>query len=305
MPRHGSIDSAFVRTKQASTQSSMTTSTPTSAAMERYKMGYSKATTSSHASRTVYSDASFVVSLVKPHHKLLDVGCGPGTITIGFASLVDHSAGGHVTGVDIGLPVIQSAAQVAESNGLSFVTTFQQGDILAGLPFPEDSFDVVYTSQTLSHLAPAPEAPVKALKEIRRVLKPGGVLAARDAAQISFHPFQEELQRCFLDRMFRVNGTPCGMQVQKYLRLAGWDMDMPEKLQVGGGTTIVAGKEKCLWWRDTLGGRLARGDPFRESWLGAGISEAECDESREWINRWAETEDAWYGVLQSEVLAWK
>lgn len=280
-------------------------STPSPAATDGYRMGYSKATTSSHASRTIHSDASFAIPHLKSHHKLLDVGCGPGTITIGFASLVDPSAGGHVTGVDIGLPVIQSAQHIAESKGLSSVATFQQGDVLAGLPFPDDSFDVVYTSQTLSHLAPIPEAPVKALREIRRVLKPGGVLAARDAAAIMFHPFREELQRCFLDRMFRVTGTPCGAYMQRYLRMAGWDMEIPRKLQVGGGTTIVAGKEKCLWWRDTIGGRLAKGDPFRENWLRVGISEEECDESTEWISTWAETEDAWYGVLQSEVLAWK
>lgn len=270
-------------------------------------MGYSKATTSSHASRTIQSDASFVIPHIKKHHKVLDVGCGPGTITVGFATLVNPSAGGSVIGLDVGEPVLQSARELAESKDLSSVASFQRGNILEGLPFPGDTFDVVYTSQTLTHLAPAPEAPITALREIRRVLKPGGVLAARDAAAISFHPFRQELQRCFTDRMFRAIGTdgPCGVHMQKYLRLAGWDTDDTSKVQIGGGTTVVAGREKRLWWRDAMGGRLAMGDPFRESWVKAGITEAECDEARVLLDRWAETEDAWYGVLQSEILAWK
>ena len=57
---------------------------------DNYTQGYSDAVVSSHQSRTVYSDAAFLLSHVKPTDRILDVGCGPGTITIGFAKLVPH-----------------------------------------------------------------------------------------------------------------------------------------------------------------------------------------------------------------------
>ncbi|KAK7747229.1 hypothetical protein SLS53_001482 [Cytospora paraplurivora] len=276
-----------------------------------YTFGYSKTTTSSHASRTIHTDAAFVIPHIKPHHKILDLGSGPGTITIGFAELVDQTRGGRVIGVDIGEAVVSSAAHLAREKGYpEQVLKFQRGNVLERLPFPDESFDVVYTSQTLIHLAPAPESPVNALKEIRRVLKPDGFLAARDAASITYHPFREELQRKLTDRLFAVVGTdePCGLHMQEYLRAAGWDLDIDiasGKVVIGGASTIVAGREKVGWWLDTMGGRFNKGDPFRESWLKHGFTEDDCDETKALLEKWANSQDPWYGVLQSEILAWK
>lgn len=61
------------------------TESPGSTPESGYTFGYSKTTTASHASRTIHTDAAFVIPHIKPHHKILDVGSGPGTITIGFA----------------------------------------------------------------------------------------------------------------------------------------------------------------------------------------------------------------------------
>lgn len=274
-----------------------------------YKMGYSQATTASHASRTIHTDAAFVIPHIKPHHKVLDVGCGPGTITVGFADLVRPSAGGCVVGIDAGAAVISSASVLAASSrGLPpDHLSFRVGDVLAGLPFADGEFDVVFTSQTLTHLGPA-GAPA-ALREMRRVLKPrGGLLAARDAAAFSWSPCGDELAG-FMDKMFEALGLPGGLagaRMPEYLRAAGWEgVDDPAKTVFGGGATVVAGREKRLWWRDTMGGRLARGDPFRERWLEIGLSEEQVDAYKSCIDRWAEDENGWYGALQSEVLAWK
>lgn len=216
-----------------------------------------------------------------------------------------------MVGIDTGEAVVSSATQLAKEKGWAEeVMRFQRRDVLEGLPFPDESFDVVFTSQTLIHLAPAPDAPINALKEIRRVLKPGGLLAARDAASLTYHPFREEIQRKLTDRLFAVVGTgePCGLHMQEYLRASGWDLEKDlatGKVIVGGGTTVVAGREKAKWWAGTMGGRFEKGDPFREGWLRYGFTEEECDETKALLDKWADSEDAWYGVLQTEVLAWK
>lgn len=267
-------------------------------------MGYSKATTSSHASRTINTDAAFVIPHVRPHHKVLDVGCGPGTITIGFAHLVQPTAGGSVVGIDSGAPVVSSASALAASKGLpADHLRFEQGDVLKGLPFADETFDVVFSSQTLTHI---PDVP-RALKEMRRVLKPGGLLATRDAAATHYQPYTAELAR-FMERMYHavgVSGLSTGPRMPEHLRASGWDVDDPEKTIFGGGATVVSGRAKRLWWRDTIGGRLAKGEPFRQSWLDIGASDEEIDEHKAWIDKWAEDENGWYGMLQSEVLAWK
>lgn len=280
-----------------------------------YKMGYSAATTSSHASRTVHSDAAFLIPHVRPHHKILDVGCGPGTITIGLADLVRPSEGGLVVGVDVGADVISSASELAASRSLpSSHVSFQVADVLAGLPFADGEFDIVYTSQTLTHLGP--EGAIAALREIRRVLRTapsgsnderaGGLLAARDAAAIRWQPTGPELEG-FMDRMCEALGLPglLGGRMPEILRRAGWEADNARKTVFGGGATVVAGREKRLWWRDSMAGRLAKGDPLRQKWLDSGLSEEQVDAYRSAVDRWAEDENGWYGALQSEVLAWK
>lgn len=71
---------------QYSAMASATLNTSTTCKPESgYKFGYSKTTTSSHSSRTIHTDAAFVIPHIQPHYKILDVGSGPGTITIGFA----------------------------------------------------------------------------------------------------------------------------------------------------------------------------------------------------------------------------
>jgi hypothetical protein len=60
---------------------------------------------------------------------------------------------------------------------------------------------------------------------------------------------------------------------------------------------------KWLAWR--AAGQLQQGDPFRQSWLDAGITEDEIQQTLLAVGKWAETEDAWYGALHCEMLAWK
>jgi len=124
-----------------------------------------------HEQRVVHRAAAFLLPYLKRGIRLLDCGCGPGTITLGLAEVV---APGEVVGVDVDparfAPAVASAAQRGVSN-----VTFQQGDIHA-LPFEGESFDAVFVSAVLMHLL----QPELALAELFRVLKRGGFLGARE-----------------------------------------------------------------------------------------------------------------------------
>src|SRR5262249_18914505 len=105
--------------------------------------------------------------------RLIDCGCGPGTITADLAQVV---APGDVIGIDLRDAAVAQARTVARERGLANLT-FQTASIFH-LPFPDGAFDAAFTCAVLQHLA----TPVVALKEIRRVLKPGGVIGVADGS---------------------------------------------------------------------------------------------------------------------------
>ncbi len=120
--------------------------------------------------RRLASDAAFILPYLRAGLDVLDVGCGPGSITLGLAAKV---APGRVLGVDLDNDRITIASRAAREAALDTVT-FQTGDAY-NLPMAEPAFDVVFANGLLEHL-PDPAA---ALREFVRVLKPGGLLALR------------------------------------------------------------------------------------------------------------------------------
>jgi ubiquinone/menaquinone biosynthesis C-methylase UbiE len=116
---------------------------------------------------------------------ILDVGCGPGTITADLAKLVPE---GHVTGIERSAEdVLQKARDEAAAQGITNIT-YAIGDVLS-LSFPDNSFDIVHAHQVLQHVSD----PVLALKEMVRVAKPGGIVAARDTdfSAMTWYPESE------------------------------------------------------------------------------------------------------------------
>ncbi|NRP73929.1 Demethylrebeccamycin-D-glucose O-methyltransferase [Ensifer psoraleae] len=115
---------------------------------------------------------AFFVPFLTRDMDLLDVGCGPGTITAGFADVVRT-----VTGLDLEPKAIAAANQMVAAAGhanLGFVV----GD-MTSLPFEDGSFDAVFFHAVLYHLGAAKLR--KTLAEALRVLKPGGLIVTRDA----------------------------------------------------------------------------------------------------------------------------
>src|SRR6185437_4249304 len=126
----------------------------------------------SHQRRTAEDSAAYLLPYLKPGLSVLDVGCGPGTITADLAALV---APGPVTAVDQVADVLEVARAEVERRTLPNVS-FSTADV-RNLEFPDGTFDVVHAHQVLQHVAD----PVAALREMRRVCAPGGIVAVRDA----------------------------------------------------------------------------------------------------------------------------
>lgn len=138
---------------------------------EVYTHGYNDEMAQLHGARTAAVDAAFFIPRLKPGARVLDCGCGPGSITVGFAELV---APGEVIGIDLADEQLARARRLADQRRLGNIR-FERADIYA-LPFPDSSFDAAFAHNVLEHLGD----PLRALKEMRRVLRPGGVAGILD-----------------------------------------------------------------------------------------------------------------------------
>ena len=137
-----------------------------------YSMGYEEAMKRIVSSRTAATHAAYLLPHLKPGLRMLDIGCGPGTISVGLAKAVHP---GEFIGVDMEESQVELSIK-AEHEGGNANARFQVADALNML-FPNDHFDVVHLHAVLMHI---PDT-MPALSEIQRVLKPGGILGVRDS----------------------------------------------------------------------------------------------------------------------------
>lgn len=136
-----------------------------------YTIGHQPGAIALMQERTADRWATQLLPHLRPGMRVLDCGCGPGTITVGLAAAV---APGEVVGVDLEPSQIELAAQLAAALGTTNAH-FECADAKR-LPFPDASFDAVHAHALLMHV-PDPAA---VLREMRRVLAPGGVVAVSD-----------------------------------------------------------------------------------------------------------------------------
>lgn len=184
---------------------------------ERYTHGHHESVLRSHTWRTVENSAAYAAEYLLPGASVLDVGCGPGTITVDMAERV---APGRVVGLDAAADVIAKASALGESlENVEFVV----GNAYA-LDYADDSFDVVHAHQTLQHVA----RPVEVLRELRRVVKPGGVVAVRDVdyAGTIIHPRTEGIAawEALYQQVHRSNGgePDAGRRLKQWALEAGF-----------------------------------------------------------------------------------
>jgi SAM-dependent methyltransferase len=206
---------------------------------DTYTHGHQEAVLRSHRWRTVENSAGYLLPHLAPGMNVLDVGCGPGTITAGLAARV---APGRVTGVDREPGVVDQARAAFGSTA-----EFRAADAYR-LPFPDGAFDVVHAHQVLQHLTD----PVAALGEMRRVLKPGGRLAVRDADYGAFVWYPGDPR---LDRWREIYTAVCsrnhadanaGRSLPAWVGAAGF-----EGVEVSSSTWTFADADSRTWWAGT------------------------------------------------------
>ena len=187
----------------------------------QYTMGYSREFLQLLNRRNAQTHAAHLFPWLHSGSRVLDFGCGPGTITVGLAAAVHL---GKVHGVDMEESQIEMARSAAAAGGHDNIT-FHVGNVY-DLPFEDDYFDVAHCHAVLMHV-PDTQA---ALREVRRVLKPEGRLGCREMiADGSFtEPAREHLPEAWATfiRLLAANGghPQMGRQLKGALLDAGFDV---------------------------------------------------------------------------------
>lgn len=139
-------------------------------------LGWFHDTFSSRGALRTLRQRTIQIAQLQPGEQALDVGCGTGTLALEAARYL--SPGGSIRGVDPGSQQIARARVKAARRRISQVSIEFQVGVIEQLPFPDQTFDVVFSTLMMHHLP----TPLKrqGLAEIARVLKPGGRVVIAD-----------------------------------------------------------------------------------------------------------------------------
>jgi len=259
-------------------------------AAEKYTHGHHASVLAAHRWRTIANSAQYLQAHLLPGRSLLDVGCGPGTITAEFA---ERLSPGRVVGVDAAPDALAAAAE------LDTTAKFLVGDAYA-LPFEDDSFDIVHTHQTLQHVGD----PVAMLREMARVARPGGIIAARevDYSATTWFPLLPEIEH-WLDlcrRVHRANGGE--PDAGRYL--ASWARDAElATATFSASAWAFSTTEERAWWGGAWQERALRSSFATDALEGGHATQEELLAISEAWRDWSENERGWFTMTHSELIA--
>jgi 2-polyprenyl-3-methyl-5-hydroxy-6-metoxy-1,4-benzoquinol methylase len=257
-----------------------------------YVQGHHESVVRSHRWRNAQNSAGYLLPHLHHGMAVPDVGCGPGTITEDLARLVGPS--GSVLGVDSSADVVGHARRASACANARY-----EVQNAARLDSPDSAFDVVHAHQLLQHVSD----PVAVLREMRRVARPGGLVAARDAdyAAMTWHPPSPGLDRWL--GTHRAVARAAGAEPDAGRRLRSW------ALEAGFGDVVSSASAWCFasaedraWWGGMQADRVARSRVGQEAVLAGLAGEEELVAMAKAWTDWAASPDGWFAVLHGEVL---
>lgn len=262
---------------------------------DTYTHGHHDSVLRSHRWRTVDNSAAYLIPWLAPGSAVLDVGCGPGTISVDLATRV---APGRVVAVDAALDAV-SAAQLAAAEAGAANLEVRVDDVYA-LDAADDSFDVVHAHQVLQHLI----HPVAALREMRRVCRPGGVVAARDSIYraMSWFPSDPRLDRWLALYCEMAEGN--GGEPDAGSRLHAWAHEAAlTSVRSSASAWCYATPDERAWWGGLWAERITASRFAEQAIERALATPAELDELAHGWHEWSQRDDAWFAVLHGEIVA--
>jgi len=254
---------------------------------DTYTHGHHDSVLRSHRWRTAENSAAYLLPHLRSGMELLDVGCGPGTLTVDLARRV---VPGRVVGVDVSAEVIDEARAHA-GDAASFVV----GDFRT----VDGRFDVVHAHQVLQHLTD----PVGALRAMAGFVRPGGVVAARDSdySAMTWAPADERLDRWLAIYLAVTRRNGAEADAGRYL--LGWAQraDLTDVTYSTSTWTFATPQERA-WWSDLWAERVVS-TTLAEQAVAYGVATAdELTEVAEGWRAWGQQEDGVFVVLHGEIV---
>lgn len=265
--------------------------------MRTYLQGHHDSVLRSHRWRTAANSAAYLLPHLRAGLRVLDVGCGPGTITRDLARLVGPT--GSVLGVDASPDVVAQAADARDGDSDPTPVRYAVQDALH-LDLPDAEFDVVHAHQTLQHVSD----PVAALAEMARVVVPDGLIAVRDAdyGAMTWWPDLPGL-RVWRDT-YRAVARVHGGEPNAGRRLAAWARQAGlVDVRPSASVWCFATPEDRAWWGGLQAERIT-GSDISDHIVTAGLLDRHALDglAAAWLE-WARAPDGWFAVLHGEVLA--
>jgi ubiquinone/menaquinone biosynthesis C-methylase UbiE len=239
----------------------------------------------------------FFLPHLKPGFTVLDCGCGVGSITLDIAELV---APGQVIGIDMDEGQLEVARANAKERGLTNVS-FEQANVYA-LRFADSSFDAVLAHTLLVHL----DDPLRALREFKRLLKPGGVVGISDddLDTIVFspeNPFLRKFIKLFIQMMHYNGGDPFySRHLRSLLLEAGFSKTEGHAVAADHYGRLEETRRLATVLEDIFRSPDAVALITRQEWA----SQAELIEMIDEIKQWAERPDAFFAWMYCAAVGW-
>ena len=262
---------------------------------ETYTHGHQEPVLRSHRWRTAENSAAYLLDRLRPGMDLLDVGCGPGTLT---ADLARRTAPGRTVGIDVAPGAIAAAREHAEASGVAvelLVADLRSADLERG------SFDVVHAHQVLQHL----REPVDALAGMAALARPGGgIVAVRDAdyPAMVWAPNDERLDRWRSAYLSVTQANGAAADAGRHLLRWALDAGLREVTYTTSTWTFATPDERA-WWAGLWADRTEASD-FAVQAVAYGVATPDelSDLAAGW-RAWAEDDGATFTVVHGELVA--